>query len=83
MLEILPQNFIFSKIFNSGFLYTEIWFTDQNSKLLVIKKRKTTLVINLRVTYKNYSLFSSTERLKKSFKKSNSKNNRSNWRFDW
>ena len=39
--------YIFSKTFNSGFLYIEVWFTDQNSKPLEIEdKIIITLVIN-------------------------------------
>ena len=34
LLYISPKNFIFKKTFNSEFSYIEIWFTDQNSKLL-------------------------------------------------
>ena len=34
LLDILPKNFIFLKSFNSNFLYTELWFTEQNSKPL-------------------------------------------------
>ena len=38
---------IFLKSFNSEFLYIEVWFTDQNSKLLeVVDKINTALVIN-------------------------------------
>ena len=41
------RNFIFLKTFNSGFLYNELWFTDQNSKLLETEdKINITLVIN-------------------------------------
>ena len=37
----------FLKIFNSEFSYIEVWFTDQNSKLLKIEdKINITLVIN-------------------------------------
>ena len=32
--EILCKTFIFSKNFNSEFLYAEVWLTYQNSKLL-------------------------------------------------
>ena len=32
--DISPKNFIFLKTFNSEFSYIEVWFTDQNSKLL-------------------------------------------------
>ena len=34
LLDILSKNFIFSKTFDSGFSYIEVWFTDQNSKPL-------------------------------------------------
>ena len=34
LLDISPKNFIFSKTFNSEFSYTEVWFTDHNSKPL-------------------------------------------------
>ena len=30
LLDISPQNFIFSKTFNSELSYIEVWFTDQN-----------------------------------------------------
>lgn len=33
-LEISPTNFILIKTFNSKFLYTEVLFTDENSKQL-------------------------------------------------
>ena len=36
-LDISPKNLIFLKTINSEFLYIEVWFTDQNSKLLEIK----------------------------------------------
>ena len=43
----LPTNFIFLKTFNSEFSYIELWFTDQNYKLLEIEdKINITLVIN-------------------------------------
>ena len=46
-LDISPKNFIFLKTFNSEFSYIEIWFTDQNSKLLQIEdKINIALVIN-------------------------------------
>ena len=32
--DISPKNFIFLKTFNSEFSHIEVWFTDQNSKLL-------------------------------------------------
>ena len=37
LLDISPQNFIFSKTFNSEFSWVKIWFTDPNSKQLEIK----------------------------------------------
>ena len=41
------KNFVFLKTFNSEISYTEVWFTDQNSKPLDVKdKLKITLVIN-------------------------------------
>ena len=46
-LNILPNYFIFLKTFDSEFSYTEVWFTDQNSKPLEIDdKINITLVIN-------------------------------------
>ena len=39
LLDILPKNFIFSKTFSSGFSCIEVWFTDQNSKLLEIEDK--------------------------------------------
>ena len=36
LLDISPTNFIFLKTFDSEFSYIEVWFTDQNSKLLEI-----------------------------------------------
>ena len=47
LLNILPQNFIFLKPFDSEFSYIEVSFTDQNSKTLEIEdKTNITLVIN-------------------------------------
>ena len=44
---------LFLKTFDSEFSYIEIWFTDQNSKLVEIEdKINITLVINLSVKYK-------------------------------
>ena len=39
ILGISPNNFIFLRIFDSKFLYIEVWFTDQNSNLLEIEDR--------------------------------------------
>ena len=36
--DISPKNFIFLKTFNSEFSHIEVWFTDQNSKLLEIEE---------------------------------------------
>ena len=53
LLDILPNNFIFLKTFNSEFSYLEVWFTDQNSKPLEIEdKINITLVINKSIKYK-------------------------------
>ena len=47
LLDILPKKFIILKAFNSEFSYIEVWFTDQNSKLLEIEDQiNITLVIN-------------------------------------
>ena len=47
LLDISPKNLIFLKSFNSEFSYVEVWFTDQNFKLLDIEDRTNiTLVIN-------------------------------------
>ena len=36
LLDILPRNFLFLKTFDSEFSYSEVWFTDENSKPLEI-----------------------------------------------
>ena len=47
LLDISPKNFIFLKTFDSKFSYSEVWFTDQNSKPLEIEdKINITLVFN-------------------------------------
>ena len=47
LLDISPKNLTFSKTLHLDFLYIEVWFTDQNSKLLEIEdKINITLVIN-------------------------------------
>ena len=47
LLDILDKNFIFLKTFNLDFSYTEVWFNDQNTKLLVVEdKINITLDIN-------------------------------------
>ena len=53
LLNISPKNFIFLKTFNSEFSYIEVWFIDQNSKLLEIENKiNITLVVNLNVKNK-------------------------------
>ena len=39
LLDISSQNFIFSKTFYSKFSYIEVWFNDQNSKLLALEDK--------------------------------------------
>ena len=39
LLDISPTNFLFLKTFNSEFSWIEVWFPDQNSKLLDIEDR--------------------------------------------
>ena len=39
LLNISPKNYIFSKTFNSEFSYSEVWFTDQNSKPIEIEDK--------------------------------------------
>ena len=39
LLDISPKKFIFLKCFDWEFSYIEVWFTDQNSKLLEIKDK--------------------------------------------
>ena len=49
LLDISPESFLFLKTFTSEFLYTEAWFTDQNSKPLETEdKINITLVIMTR-----------------------------------
>ena len=43
LLDILFEHFMFLKIFNSEFLYMEVWFTYQNSNTLEIEDK---LVLN-------------------------------------
>ena len=63
LLDILPKNGIFSKAFDLEFSYIEIWFTDQNSKLLEIEdKMSITLVIIKVQNIKNDVLVCSTQR---------------------
>ena len=43
LLDISSKNFIFLKNFDSEFSYSEVWFTDQNSKPLEIEDKITLL----------------------------------------
>ena len=52
LLEIAPTNFMPLKIFNSGFSYIEICFTDQNSQPLEMED-----VINLTLAIKWYNYY--------------------------
>lgn len=46
-MNISPVNQIYTETFRSKFLHIEIWFTNQNSKLLEIEERlNLTIVIN-------------------------------------
>ena len=47
LLDILPENFLFLKTFNSELSCTEVWFTDQVSKHMEVEdKINLSLVIN-------------------------------------
>ena len=62
LLDILPKNFIFLKLFNSEFPYIEVCFTDQNSKPLEIEdKVNITLIINQSLKYKKLTIFFNLE----------------------
>ena len=39
LLDVSPKKFIFLKTFNSEFSYIDVWFADQNSKLLEIEDK--------------------------------------------
>ena len=39
-LEISRTNFMFLKTFNSESSYIEVWFTDQNSKMLEMEDKR-------------------------------------------
>ena len=53
LLNISPENVLFSKSYNLESAYIEVWFTDQNCKSLEIEyKINIILVINLRAKYK-------------------------------
>ena len=52
LLGISPENFTFLKIFNSKCSYTEVLFTDQNSKTLeVVDKINISIQLNLQIEY--------------------------------
>ena len=47
LLDISPKHFVFLKIFDSEFSYIEVWFTDENPRLLEMEdKTNITLFIN-------------------------------------
>ena len=47
LIDPSPKTFIFLKTFDLEFSYIEVWFSDQNSKLLEIEdKPKINLVFN-------------------------------------
>ena len=47
LLDISPKTFVFFKTFYSEISYIELWFINQNFKLLDVEdKRNITLVIN-------------------------------------
>ena len=53
LLDISHQNVLFEKTFNAEFSDIEVWFTDQNPKLLEMEDNiSITLVINYCLTYK-------------------------------
>ena len=55
LLDISPKNYIILKIFDSEFSYSEVWFTDQDSKPLEVEDRiSMNLVINWSVKYKKW-----------------------------
>ena len=45
LLDISPENFIPLKTFTSEFSYTEVWFTDQNSKPLEVKDKINVILV--------------------------------------
>ena len=58
--HISPENFVFSKTFDSEFLHIEVWFTDQNSNPLEIEdKINVILIINESTICRNDTEFSS------------------------
>ena len=55
LLDISPKNFVFLKTFNSEFSYIEVWFTDHNSKPVVIEdKINISLVTNKSIAFKKW-----------------------------
>ena len=61
LLDISSKIFTFLKSLDSESSYIEVWFIDQNSKLLDTEdKINITLVINQTVNIKNNALFSSS-----------------------
>ena len=46
LLDVLPQNFVFSKTLNSEFSCAEVWFTDKNSKLLEMEDKINIILVS-------------------------------------
>ena len=65
LLDTLPENFIFSKTFDSEFSYIEVWSTDQNSNPLEIENKiNITLFINCSVKYKKWHAIQFNQEIK-------------------
>ena len=45
LLDISHKNFIILKIFDSEFLYIEVWYTDQNSSPLEIEEKMNIILV--------------------------------------
>ena len=67
LLDISLKAFIFLKTFDSEFLYIEVWFTNQNSKLIVTEEKNKYYISyvqnnqNYSNLYSDYSIISNTE----------------------
>ena len=73
LLDISHKNFIFLRTLDTEFSYTEVWFTDQNSKPLEIEDK-----INIqprdRIFVKDYGFLSFAKNMGKNIVKKISKN---------
>ena len=56
LLDILPNNFIFCKTFNSEFSYIELWFTNQDFKPLKIEYKITLIYLTLLTCFTLHTL---------------------------